>query len=123
MPQDSGRSDMTVVDETLAEPDALAEVLEAAETGLIPPPWAPDCWSEQDQSELVCRRVLDITHDVKSFLFEPVGPRVFRFEPGQFITLQLEVDGQHISRCYTLSSPPTRPHLVAITVKRVVGGP
>ena len=40
----------------------------------------------------------------------------------QFITLQLEIDGQHVSRCYTISSPPTRPHLIAITVKRMVGG-
>ena len=35
----------------------------------------------------------------------------------------LEIDGQPMSRCYTISSPPTRPHLIAITVKRVIGGP
>ena len=91
--------------------------------GLVPPPWAPDCWGEQDQTELVCRTILEITHDVKTFMFEPVGDKVFHFEPGQFITLQLEIDGQPISRCYTISSPPTRPHLIAITVKRVIGGP
>jgi len=91
--------------------------------GLVPPPWSPDCWGEQDQTELVCRTVLDITHDVKTFMFEPVGDRVFHFEPGQFITLQLEIDGEPVSRCYTISSPPTRPHLIAITVKRVIGGP
>ena len=91
--------------------------------GLVPPPWSPDCWGEQDQTELVCRTVLEITHDVKTFMFEPVGDRVFHFEPGQFITLQLEIDGDPISRCYTISSPPTRPHLIAITVKRVIGGP
>jgi len=91
--------------------------------GLVPPPWSPDCWGEQDQTELVCRTVLEITHDVKTFMFEPVGDRVFHFEPGQFITVQLEIDGDPISRCYTISSPPTRPHLIAITVKRVIGGP
>ena len=90
---------------------------------LVCPPWAPDCWGEEDQTELVCRSVLDITHDVKSFLFEPVGEKVFHFDPGQFITLRLEIDGQPISRCYTISSPPTRPHLISITVKRVLGGP
>ena len=90
---------------------------------LVQPPWAPDCWGEQDEAELVCRAVLDITHDVKTFMFEPAGDTVFHFEPGQFITLQLEIDGQPISRCYTISSPPTRPHLIAITVKRVIGGP
>lgn len=90
---------------------------------LLAPPWAPDCWDDQDQAELVCRSVLDITHDVKTFLFAAEGEKVFHFEPGQFVTLQLEVDGQPISRCYTISSPPTRPHLIAITVKRVIGGP
>jgi ferredoxin-NADP reductase len=90
---------------------------------LLPPPWATDCWSDQDQIELVCRNVLDITHDVKTFMFEASADRVFHFEPGQFITLQLEIDGHPISRCYTISSPPTRPHQITITVKRVVGGP
>jgi glycine betaine catabolism B len=91
-------------------------------SGLVPPPWAPDCWGDQDEAELICRSVLDITHDVKTFMFEAEGEKVFHFEPGQFITLQLEIDGQPINRCYTISSPPTRPHLIAITVKRVIGG-
>jgi glycine betaine catabolism B len=90
---------------------------------LVPPPWAPDCWSDEDRAELICRSVLDITHDVKTFVFAAEGDKVFHFEPGQFITVQLEIDGQPISRCYTISSPPTRPHLIAITVKRVIGGP
>lgn len=89
----------------------------------LTPPGAPDPWETDDQTELVCRAVLDITHDVKSFLFEPSGDGVFHFEPGQFITLQLEIDGHPVSRCYTISSPPTRPQLISITVKRVVGGP
>jgi glycine betaine catabolism B len=91
--------------------------------GLVPPPWAPDCWGDQDEAELICRSVFDITYDVKTFLFEADGDKVFHFEPGQFITLELEIDGRPISRCYTISSPPTRPHLMAITVKRVIGGP
>jgi ferredoxin-NADP reductase len=93
------------------------------ESGLMPPPWAPDCWGEEDQAVLVCRQVLQITHDVKSFHFEPDGDRAFSFDPGQFITLQVQIDGETVSRCYTISSPPTRPHLISITVKRVVGGP
>ena len=28
-----------------------------------------------------------------------------------------------INRCYTISSTPTRPHLISITTKRVPGGP
>ena len=90
---------------------------------LLPPPWAPDVWQEQDRATLVCRAVLEITHDVRSFHFQAEGEHAFSFEPGQFVTLEVEVDGQSHRRCYTISSPPTRPHLIAITVKRVLGGP
>ncbi len=91
--------------------------------GLLPPLSSPECWAEDDQTTLVCRGVWEITHDVKTFLFGAPDGRVFNFEAGQFITLQLEIDGQPINRCYTVSSPPTRPHLISITVKRVLGGP
>ena len=110
---------MTAIINDLDEPRVSTEAVPA----LIPPPWSPECWSDAEQSELVCRKVLDITHDVKSFLFEAPEGRVFRFDPGQFVTLQLEIDGRRVSRCYTISSPPTRPHLISITVKRVVDGP
>lgn len=92
-------------------------------TGLLPTPRGGHCWDTKDEAELVCRAVLQITHDVKTFLFAPIGEQLFHFEAGQFITLALPVDGQIVSRCYTISSPPTRPHLIAITVKRVPGGP
>lgn len=84
---------------------------------------ANECWDESDQAVLICRQVLDITHDVKSFHFAAEGGGTFRFDAGQFITLELEIGGTAISRCYTISSAPTRPHLLAITVKRVPGGP
>jgi ferredoxin-NADP reductase len=82
-----------------------------------------ECWDETDRAVLVCRQVLDITHDVKSFHFAAEDGGAFTFDPGQFITLELEIEGSPISRCYTISSAPTRPHLLAITVKRVPGGP
>lgn len=83
---------------------------------------APGWGSAQDE-ELICRRVRDETHDVKTFVLAPREPRLFRYLPGQFITLQLLIDGEEINRCYTVSVPPTRPDLLAITVKRHPGGP
>jgi len=106
---------MTLTDD--ATPEATMQSV------LLPPLASPDCWDDQDESVLVCRSVLDITHDIKSFVFEPQGDRTFQFEAGQFLTLRLTIDGQQINRCYTISSPPTRPYRVAITVKRVPGGP
>lgn len=79
-------------------------------------------WGETDGSTLVCRQVQDITHDVRTFLFEPARPALFQHEPGQFVTLQLQIEGRSVSRCYTISTPPTRPHLLGITVKRQPGG-
>ncbi len=69
----------------------------------------PGKWSPDTDEKLVCCQVRQETHDVKSFLFRTPEPRLFRFRPGQFITLELEIGGEVINRCYTLSSPPTRP--------------
>jgi ferredoxin-NADP reductase len=79
-------------------------------------------WDATGDPTLVCRQVQRITHDVCTFLFAPARPALFQHEPGQFVTLQLQVDGRPVSRCYTISSPPTRPHLLGITVKRQPGG-
>ncbi|TAM51120.1 MAG: hybrid-cluster NAD(P)-dependent oxidoreductase [Paraburkholderia sp.] len=79
-------------------------------------------WSSDDEETLVCCQVRQETHDVKSFFFMSREGRTFSFEPGQFITLEMEIDGETINRCYTISSAPTRPHTISITVKRVPGG-
>jgi ferredoxin-NADP reductase len=78
-------------------------------------------WGADDEW-LECVRVRDETHDVRSFVLRPVEARSFRYRPGQFITLRLDIEGEQVCRCYTLSSTPTRPDTVSITVKRVPGG-
>ncbi|MFP3600305.1 2Fe-2S iron-sulfur cluster-binding protein [Paraburkholderia sp. SIMBA_053] len=82
----------------------------------------PARWNSDVDETLVCCHMRQETHDVKSFFFRAPGERTFVFEPGQFITLELDIDGESINRCYTISSPPTRPHTISITVKRVPGG-
>src|SRR3712207_1852961 len=91
--------------------DALAAYL-AADLPL----WNPDI-----DDMLVCRQVRDEIHDVRTFVFSGRQPCLFRFKPGQFLTFDLPI-GPGINRCYTISSAPTRPHLVSITVKRMPGG-
>ncbi|MEK0084642.1 2Fe-2S iron-sulfur cluster-binding protein [Benzoatithermus flavus] len=80
-------------------------------------------WDADTDDALVCRQVRPETHDVKTFILEARRPRLFRYRPGQFLTFDFAIDGLRINRCYTISSTPTRPHLIAITVKRVPGGP
>jgi glycine betaine catabolism B len=95
-----------------------------SESRLGSPLWdaPPSKWNPDADEILVCCQVRRETHDVKSFLFRTRTPKLFRFRPGQFITLELTIDGQAINRCYTISSPPTQPDTLSITVKRKPGG-
>lgn len=82
-------------------------------------------WNPEQDDALVCRQVREETHDVKTFVFSGREPRRFSYKPGQFLTFSLPCgpSGEEINRSYTISSAPTRPDRVAITVKRVRGGP
>ena len=79
-------------------------------------------WNADQANILECCAIKNETHDVKSFYFKPPKPSLFQFLPGQFITLELEINGESINRCYTISSTPTRPHTLSITVKRQPNG-
>ena len=81
-----------------------------------------ETWDPERDDTLVCVAVRDETADVRTFVFAADPPRRFAFEAGQFLTFAFRVDGRDIPRCYTISSPPTRPDRVAITVKRQPGG-
>ncbi len=113
---------MSVIQEPVQREQEVHSGASSAATSL-PLLSSPDCWEDTDQTFLVCTAASDVTHDVKNFVFAPQSDRTFQFEAGQFLTLLLDIDGVPVNRCYTISSPPTRPHRVSITVKRVVGGP
>lgn len=69
-----------------------------------------------------CVKMIQETWDVKTFCFMAEQPVMFFFKPGQFVTLELEIDGEKIFRSYTISSSPSVPYSFWITVKRVPGG-
>jgi glycine betaine catabolism B len=81
----------------------------------------PD-WNPEADDVLVCRRVARETHDVATFVFSARQPCLFRFQPGQFLTLDLAIDGEPVNRCYTISASAARPYRLSITVKRQPGG-
>ena len=83
---------------------------------------AADRCEEIDQP-LVCIGVRQETHDVMSFTLRADEPTLLRFDPGQYLTLTAEIDGELLSRCYTIASAPTHPDSLSITVKRVADGP
>ena len=69
-----------------------------------------------------CVKVIEETQDVTTFTFGMGQPMLFFFKPGQFVTLELEIDGERVMRSYTISSSPSIPYSFSITVKRVAGG-
>jgi uncharacterized protein YcbX/ferredoxin-NADP reductase len=71
---------------------------------------------------LRCIDIIDETADVKTFTFVCDPITRLAYFPGQFITIHPSVDNIVHNRCYTLSSSPSRPDTISITVKRVENG-
>jgi glycine betaine catabolism B len=69
-----------------------------------------------------CVQVIDETRDVKTFRFVADPPKLFRYYPGQFVTLEVPIDGKIVRRSYTVSASPSRPHAISVIVKRVEQG-
>lgn len=69
-----------------------------------------------------CTQLIQETWDVCTFCFVAEQPLLFYFKPGQFVTLELEIDGEQIMRSYTISSSPSVPYSFSISVKRIPGG-
>ena len=70
------------------------------------------------------KEVVPETHDASSFVLDvPAALReTFRYEPGQFCTFRVHVDGEERLRSYSMSSAPETDGDLTVTVKRVAGG-
>jgi glycine betaine catabolism B len=108
-----GVGDLLQLGKTFLYVEAISPPTFLRETGL-----SPDTWTT---GELLCRccRIVDETPDVKTFYLKPESPMVFDYLPGQFVTLAVEIQGQRVLRPYSISTSPTRPYHLSITVKRV----
>jgi ferredoxin-NADP reductase len=62
------------------------------------------------------------THDAKTLRFQVPKGRPFRARPGQFLTFQWMIDGQRVTRSYTICSSPQHEDYVEITPKRTENG-
>jgi glycine betaine catabolism B len=76
------------------------------------------------RGELQVIGIFQETPDVKTFRLAPPGGGTLPFvhQPGQYLTLQQQVDGARVTRCYTIASPPSRNAYCEITVKRETQG-
>jgi uncharacterized protein YcbX/ferredoxin-NADP reductase len=91
------------------------EVLEFKEKEYYP--------DHQPQSQMMtCVEREEIARDFVTFWLEPQHGQIPAYQPGQYLPVEMMIDGEKFSRCYTLSSSPSRPGRLAISVKRVEGG-
>jgi 3-ketosteroid 9alpha-monooxygenase subunit B len=70
------------------------------------------------------KEVVRETHDACSFVFDvPSDLReTFAYQPGQFCTFRVRLDGEEQLRSYSMSSAPDTDADLTVTVKRVSGG-
>lgn len=80
--------------------------------------------STSREHQLEVKSVVDETHDSKSFVFviPDTLKESFKYKPGQFLTFKLNVAGQSLLRCYSMSSAPRLDDFVRVTIKRVENG-
>lgn len=75
-----------------------------------------------DRYTLKIKDVVQETPDTKTIHFKQPLFKKVKYKPGQFLTLHLDIDGQKVTRSYSMSSNPDLDSTVAVTVKRVEGG-
>jgi ferredoxin-NADP reductase/anaerobic selenocysteine-containing dehydrogenase len=90
-------------------------------TTLIDPKVDLPIWSGRD-TPLYVTEIIQDTHNVYTFRLQGDPLCRFVYWPGQFCTLVLPIDGKRVVRSYSISSTPTRPYVLEITIKRVQGG-
>lgn len=95
----------------------------AVSTPARAPAAAPPVAAAPPAFEAECIEVETLSPDAKAFRFRCDAPLMQHYRPGQFVTLEAEIDGRRVCRSYTMSSTPTRPDSFEVTVKRVPGGP
>ncbi|MEP3349655.1 MAG: hybrid-cluster NAD(P)-dependent oxidoreductase [Marinomonas sp.] len=70
-----------------------------------------------DSELLECVSIVSETPTTSSFTFKAPSGASFNYKPGQFLTLEIPVEDGVVYRTYTISSSPTRPYLLTLTVK------
>jgi uncharacterized protein YcbX/ferredoxin-NADP reductase len=77
---------------------------------------------DAQKQEFVCVERERVARNFETFWLEPQKGAMPDYKAGQHLPIELNLDGQVIKRLYTLSSSPSRPGRLAISVKRIDGG-
>lgn len=65
----------------------------------------------------------DLAPGVRHFVFEVPGLPRLVFEPGQFVSLRHSIAGEHLTRAYSLASPPNGDNRFELCLNHLPGGP
>jgi NAD(P)H-flavin reductase len=70
-------------------------------------------------------RITNLTHDVREIELHLLEPKAIDFQPGQFISFDIAVEGKPrpVTRAYSIASPPSRPDRLTLVFNRVDHGP
>ncbi len=66
--------------------------------------------------------IRDETPEAYTLFFDNPDPDLFRYLPGQYLTLKVLINGEFYRRAFSLSSSPVLDHRLSVTIKRVQGG-
>jgi ferredoxin-NADP reductase len=98
----------------------------SAESSGIPQVPAPATLINREKAKepmnLLLAQIEQQTYDTKTLRFQIPKERRFCAKPGQFLTFQWTIDGQRVTRSYTISSSPLHENYVEITPKRIENG-
>ena len=78
--------------------------------------------ARQGSHRLVCVDVRDEAKDVKTFTFVTESQQLWIYQPGQFMTFEIPYGDSWLRRSYSISSSPTQPYSLDITIKRIKDG-
>lgn len=71
----------------------------------------------RDSEPLECVSVVPEAPNTMTFSFRAPSGAYFKYQPGQFITLEIPTQQETVYRTYTISSSPSRPLSLSVTVK------
>lgn len=71
---------------------------------------------------LKIQEIIKETEDVITLCFKQPGLKKIKYLPGQYLTLQLRINGRRYIRPYSFSSTPLIDPTLDVTIKRVPGG-
>lgn len=78
--------------------------------------------SSRTPAEAIIERIVGHTSDIRSLFLRPVNGQRLIFKPGQFLSLLLPVEGEILTRPYSIASNPEGGDLLEICFNLVPGG-